>query len=160
MSTGGMPGKPGRNYPQMDRLESGKNELSSEAVRQHETITIMAEDKRIERLREIETIYKGARERAAIEQHALLALCDALESSGSKALETARGIRMSLNSEMAQILAALKDVRIFLGDEKHDEEVRRLREFSDLADRLKVLKESGFLDNIVETLLRFSGSKQ
>ncbi len=67
-----------------------------------------------------------------------------------------RGIKLALVGEVRQMLDGLKDVRSFFLDVRHDEEVKRLKEFIDLCERLKALKESGFLDTVADTMLRLS----
>ncbi len=62
--------------------------------------------------------------------------------------------RMALDAELGRIMAQLKDVRQFFLSATHDEEVRRLREFVELCERLQALKVSGFLDSVVDTILK------
>jgi hypothetical protein len=71
-----------------------------------------------------------------------------------------RQYKMALEVETRQTLNAFKDVRNFFFDDKHEEEVARLREFVDLCQRLEKLKESGFLDTVADTMLRLATKKE
>jgi hypothetical protein len=70
------------------------------------------------------------------------------------AIHDVREHRIALGSETRQLLAALRDVRIFFLDADYEKQIGRLKEFVDLCERLKVLKESGFLDTIADTMLK------
>jgi hypothetical protein len=70
-----------------------------------------------------------------------------------------RGKRFAAESETKQILGAFADVRRFFLDDRHETEVRRLAEFVGLCERLKVLKDSGFIDRIADTMLTLSIGK-
>ena len=96
------------------------------------------------------------------------AACDAVEYMAShmqmnwteyldwvkKALEDSRMHKMAIESENRQILQGMKDIRQFLLDPKHEEEMKRLKDFLDTCDRLKKLKDSGFLDQVCDVLLK------
>ena len=62
--------------------------------------------------------------------------------------------RMAMDSEMSNVLAKFADVRRFFLSADHDSEVARLREFVALCERLKALKDDGFLDRVADTILR------
>jgi hypothetical protein len=70
------------------------------------------------------------------------------------ALKTVREQKMALQAETRGLLGALREVREFFLEDKHETEVRRLVEFVELCERLKRLKDSGFLDTVAETMLR------
>lgn len=65
-----------------------------------------------------------------------------------------REIKFAIDSETKQLLSALGDIRRFFLDDRHEEQVRRLAEFVSLCERLKSLKDSGFLDDVADTILR------
>jgi hypothetical protein len=69
-------------------------------------------------------------------------------------LKTVREQKMALQTETRGLMSALREVREFFLEDKHEEEVRRLTEFVELCERLKRLKDSGFLDTVAETMLR------
>lgn len=71
-------------------------------------------------------------------------------------LEDIRSTRFSVVTETSQITGALKEVRQFFLGSDYKEEISRLREFVDLCERLNSLKESGFLDNVADTMLRLA----
>ena len=65
-----------------------------------------------------------------------------------------RTARMGITSELKQILSGLRDVREFFLGKDYSEQTKRLEEFVEVCERLRVLKESGFLDDIADTLLK------
>lgn len=71
-------------------------------------------------------------------------------------LASLRDSRMSVVQEVAKIIPGLKDVRQFFLGNEYAEERRRLVEFVELCERLKSLRDSGFLDDIADTLLRLA----
>ena len=72
------------------------------------------------------------------------------------ALEELRQLRFALTTEAKHVLAQAKDVRNFFLDDKHIEEMRQLREFVDVVDRLAELEKSGTLDALVDVILRLN----
>jgi hypothetical protein len=72
------------------------------------------------------------------------------------ALTTVREQRISVGSETRLLMGALKEVRQFFLEESYETEIQRLHEFIDLCERLRALKESGFLDIVADTMLRLS----
>lgn len=68
--------------------------------------------------------------------------------------------RMTLTSEVAALLPALRDVRQFFIERDYEKEMARLHEFLEVCERLKALKESGFLDDVADTLLKLSTEKE
>jgi hypothetical protein len=62
--------------------------------------------------------------------------------------------RMTCIREMNEVKSTLKDLRNFLCDDKHDQEIARLRELVDLIDRLLEHKKSGNLELLVEAAIR------
>ena len=77
------------------------------------------------------------------------------ETTGER-LKELRMNRMAMDSETRQLMAALREVRSFFADKNHSEEVERLREFVGLCERLKAMKESGFLDTVADTMIRLA----
>lgn len=69
-------------------------------------------------------------------------------------LKQARQSGMALTAEHKRVLDSCGDVRKFFLDEKHVEEMKRLKEFVELCERLKALKESGFLEQVTEMVLK------
>lgn len=72
----------------------------------------------------------------------------------AKQLEQIRQTRMATDSELRTMLASLADVRKFFLSDEHVSEIERLKDFVDTCERLKALKESGFLDQIADTILK------
>jgi hypothetical protein len=71
-----------------------------------------------------------------------------------QALRDARATKVAIEIETKQTLAALADIRKFFLDSRHEEEVQRLKEFVTLCERLRDLRDSGFLDTVCDTILR------
>lgn len=72
-------------------------------------------------------------------------------------LETLRQWRFAFESEGVQIVKQMKqfeDVRKFFLSDNHVQEMARLKEFVDLCERLKALKDAGFLDQVADTILK------
>lgn len=65
-----------------------------------------------------------------------------------------RSWRMAMDSELTHSLKSFGEVRKFFLSPDHDKEIARLREFVELCERLKQLKEAGFLDKVTDTILR------
>lgn len=69
-------------------------------------------------------------------------------------VDDVRAFRMTTVADLTTSLIAFKDLRQFFLSEKHEEEMRRLKEFVELCERLKALKDSGFLDVVADTMLK------
>jgi hypothetical protein len=78
----------------------------------------------------------------------------------NSAIADARNKRFALDAETRNILSSLADIRKFFLDDRHEEEVRRLSEFVSLCERLKALKDEGFLDRVADTILSLSISRR
>lgn len=74
-------------------------------------------------------------------------------------LKAIRDVRMNTIPEVAQMMNSLRDVRKFFLDKDYKEEMVRLREFVELCERLKALKDSGFLDQVADTMLKLEQVK-
>jgi hypothetical protein len=74
-------------------------------------------------------------------------------------LRLMRMTRASFDSENRQLLNGLRDVRAFFLDKDYDLEVSRLKDFVETCERLKKLKDSGFLDTVADTMLRLAETK-
>lgn len=56
--------------------------------------------------------------------------------------------------ELKNLLRAFEDIRKFFLSEQHEPEIKRLSEFVSMCERLKALKDSGFLDSVADTILK------
>jgi hypothetical protein len=79
-----------------------------------------------------------------------------LKPAKKEMLEELRTMRMSAATEVSSMLKSLEDLRKFFLGESHDEEMKRLKEFVETCERLKALKDSGFLDTVADTMLKLS----
>lgn len=73
-----------------------------------------------------------------------------------KELEATRQTRFAIENETRLIMTQFKEVRQFFLGEDYEPQIKRLSEFVALCERLKALKDSGFLDTIADTILRLS----
>lgn len=71
-------------------------------------------------------------------------------------LRNLRLIRMALESETKTCMKELSDIRKFFLNPEHEREVARLKDFVETCERLKTLKESGFLDAVADTILKLA----
>jgi len=83
---------------------------------------------------------------------------DDLERTITSAVQRARSVRMSIVADAATASNALRDLRQFFLGPDYEREQKRLADFVDLCERMKVLKESGFLDTVADTMLRLAAS--
>lgn len=74
----------------------------------------------------------------------------------AKVLEDIRQTRVAIEFESKHLLSACADVRKFFISETHDLEVAKLREFIELAERLRALKNDGTLDRLADTILKLA----
>jgi hypothetical protein len=81
---------------------------------------------------------------------------EGLKPMRKEMVEEIRGMRESVTAEVASTLKPLEDIRRFFLGPEHDKEIARLREFVELCERLKKLKDEGFLDSVADTLLKLS----
>jgi hypothetical protein len=72
----------------------------------------------------------------------------------TQALSRVREQRIALSGETRLLMGALREVRQFFLEESYEKEISRLHEFVDLCERLKALKESGFIDAVADTILK------
>jgi len=122
-------------------------------------------------LRHIEEKYPSnvsALARAMVEARGVLddqmktigAAMDEFERVTKAAVQTVRSQRMTTVSECSSVVNALKDVRQFFLGPDYEREQKRLVEFVDLCERLKRLKDSGFLDTVADTMIRLASSEK
>lgn len=67
-----------------------------------------------------------------------------------------RGYRMTIGEEIHKMMADFGEVRKFFLDNDYKAEVERLKEYVDLMERLQRLKQSGFLDQMTDTMLKLA----
>lgn len=64
--------------------------------------------------------------------------------------------RQAVVTDCAMMTTALRDLRQFFLGPDYEREQKRLADFVDLCERLKGLKDSGFLDTVADTMIRLS----
>ena len=87
--------------------------------------------------------------------HCKTAWIDWIEHSNA-VIEDIRQARVAISTESKQLLASCADVRKFFVGPDHDKEIAKLREFIELAERLRALKNDGTLDKLADTILKLS----
>lgn len=75
---------------------------------------------------------------------------------GNTRLKDYRMFRMAMDTETRQLMASVREVRQFFLDANYETERARLKEFVEICERLKALKDSGFLDDVADTMLKMS----
>jgi|GEM_PF-2334167 len=78
------------------------------------------------------------------------------KADAKRYLEDIRSTRFAVVTEASQMTGPLKEVRQFFLGGDYKEELTRLKDFVEICERLNVLKENGFLDNIADTMLRLA----
>lgn len=74
----------------------------------------------------------------------------------SQVLESIRQARVAIGIESRQLLSECGDVRKFFLSDDHEKELVKLREFIELCERLRSLKNDGTLDRLADTILKLS----
>lgn len=72
----------------------------------------------------------------------------------NKVFQDIKQTRTAIEWESKHLLTACADVRKFFLSEEHAKEVARLREFVEVMERLRSLKQDGTLDAISDTILK------
>ena len=154
MSTKLMSGNP---HPATDPNAMIIENKSKERMRMEvvETFTALTE----ESIKESEKLV----DRAMDARSAMDSMCDSWKKSWidfrnttDERLKEVRMARMSMDSEIRQLMQSLREVRLFFLDKQYEEEKARLAEFVGVCERLQKLKDSGFLDSVADTLLKLS----
>jgi hypothetical protein len=73
---------------------------------------------------------------------------------GETYLSDLRMWQQAVTREQQLAVRAMKDISDMLGSDKHAESIGKRRELIELCERAKALRESGFLDAVVDTLVK------
>lgn len=79
---------------------------------------------------------------------------DRFKIAAKSHLDEIRQTRFAVVRECQDMIGPMKDVRQFFIGDQHKEQIERLREFVDLCERLVKLQQSGFLDRIVDAVVK------
>lgn len=71
-------------------------------------------------------------------------------------LKELRRFKFSVKNEVREVLSPVRDVREFFLEDDYAKQVSRLKEFTELCEKMKDLKESGFLDSVADTMLKLA----
>lgn len=118
------------------------------------------ESKTPEKARETVLVMLGVKDAVATASVSLMQSVNDLERTMADAVQRVRSSRMSIVSDSSSAVNALRDIRQFFLGPDYEREQKRLAEFVDLCERLKQLKESGFLDTVADTMLRLSANEK
>jgi hypothetical protein len=117
-------------------------------------------NKKVDRLKDnsIDLAIRSMEARKFLDEHT-----DSMQKSwvdwllqSEKILTDYRMTRMAIGTEANLLLKECGDVRKFFLSDDHDKEVTKLREFVELAERLRALKNDGTLDKLADTILKLS----
>ena len=67
-----------------------------------------------------------------------------------------RNTRLQAVSEVKASISLIRDIREFFLQPEHSEQIKRLKEFVEVCNQLKRLKDEGTLDAIGDTILKLS----
>lgn len=84
------------------------------------------------------------------------ALAEVVQPALEKQIAALRSARMATVNEIQQTLVALRDIRKFFLEDDYQKELERLRDFVELCQLLKELKEAGVLDAVADTMIRLA----
>ncbi len=117
-------------------------------------------NKKVERLKDntIDLAIRSAEAREFLDSHTEQikgSWLDWLEQS-EKHLLAIRQTRIAIGLEASKLLSECGDVRKFFVSDDHDKEITKLREFVELAERLRALKNDGTLDKLADTILKLA----
>lgn len=74
----------------------------------------------------------------------------------TKVMEDIRQTRVAIGTESNLLLRECAEVRKFFLSDDHEKEIVKLREFVELAERLRALKNDGTLDKLADTILKLA----
>lgn len=117
-------------------------------------------NKRVEKLNDnsVDLALKTVEARKFLDWH-----CSSVKESwmnwlnqSEKVLENIRITRVAISHESKTLLSDCADVRKFFIGDDHEKEISRLREFIELCERLRALKQDGTLDKVADTILKLA----
>lgn len=79
-----------------------------------------------------------------------------VNKAAAKVLEDLRLTRMAIGNEAERVVKDLSDVRKFFLADEHEKEIARLKEFIELCERIRALKNDGTLDKVADTILKLA----
>lgn len=139
----------------MNPTQSGELKVGTEAAREHMASTVISEtEKMVVNKEKLVDRLTDARKALEMASGTYKKTWFEWVDESKNILPELRTWRMAVDSELAMVLKHFGEVRQFFLSDKHDEEVKRLREFVGLMERLKALKDSGFLDRVADTMLK------
>ena len=113
-------------------------------------------------VKEVDPIVQSAADSRAIVAELLDGIGDDMDKFkqvASIGVNDIRQTRFAIVSEAGAMTKALSEIRQFFVGPDYEMEVKRLREFVELCERLQALKASGFLDRVADTMINLSVGK-
>lgn len=77
-------------------------------------------------------------------------------TDSNKFVTELRQCKFAVVTETKEMLGPLKEIRQFFLGSDYTTQMKQLREFVELCERLKALKDSGFLDTVADTMLKLA----
>jgi hypothetical protein len=114
------------------------------------------ESKTPQKARETVQAMLGVKDVVASGTVSLMQSINDLDRTMTDAVQKVRSSRMCIVSDASSAVNALRDIRQFFLGPDYEREQKRLAEFVDLCERLKRLKDSGFLDTVADTMIRLA----
>lgn len=124
------------------------------SIEQIATATIEDAHRRVKELRSLAEQTGDARKALFDSLAGIGAAVEDFRPLAAQYITELRQFRFAAIAEISNGLSPLADLRKFFLSENHDSEIKRLREFVELCERLRELKESGFLDKVADTMLK------
>ena len=139
----------------------GPTEADGSCIAAENMINVLirhVESKTPEKTRAIALAALGSEEAIRNSVVGLMTAVNDLDRSMTSAVQKLRSMRMSIVSDSSSAVNALRDIRQFFLGPDYEREQKRLAEFVDLCERLKRLKDSGFLDTVADTMIRLAST--
>lgn len=161
----------GKPFVPLDELDAHISQRLNEALSKHTSKAVVGDDvvasivagvlgaieKQLPRVdREAEVVVASNKESLAKHCDELRVMLENHCQLTADKLRELRENRMAIVSELTMVSTPLRDLRKFFLDSDHSAEVHRLKEFLELCERLKKLRDDGFLDKIADTILKLS----
>ena len=81
---------------------------------------------------------------------------DAVIPELAKLIKEIRSVRMTVTSEISSMLKDMTDIRKFFLDSSYKEEMERLKNFVNICQEIKKLKQDGTFDAICESAIKMA----
>lgn len=115
---------------------------------------VVASEKTVNGMIELEARYKLAAEFLDKATDSISESWAVWIKESAEYLNNLRLWRMAVETEVKSGTTALKDISQFLGSEETKQQLKTLKDLVEVGERLKMLKDSGFLDSMTDIMLK------